>query len=297
MEKLNMQNTQTQDELLISAGLNWEVETQPIYDRYGREISGQRAIVRMDTREVFKIVSSKYTPFQNRALLSACDQFTETGGAKYSGARSYKNGARISARLHVPDGGFDVVKGDNCNTFLQLSTSHDGSAAIRIEPFIIRHACQNLMLPYWKRSECRIISARHTKDAANFIIKNAGEILATEIQHFRQYAEQLRELAAKEFQACRMESFLKALFEIEDAEEMSTRTNNQAYEIAYLVKNGAGQNINGVAGSQWAVYNGVTEFVSHRRGNDATAREYNALFGSGRDLSARAFELLASDKY
>lgn len=290
-----MTDTLTKTEALIAAGLNWTVSTQPIYDNLGREITSARAIMRDDTKEVFKVVSNRYEVFQNSTLLDVIDRFLESGGAKYAGLAGYKNGRQIIGRAYIPEADFNVLPGDNCRAYLGFSTSHDGGGSIQILPMIYRMVCKNGM-HRWTEDRARMISVRHTKSAADKLEFDARTILNEEIQKFKLYAQQLRELAQKEFKECQLESFLHDLFEMEEGEEMSTRTNNQAREIAWLVKKGTGQDLPGVSGTKWAVLNGVTEFIQHKRGTDST-REYNALFGTGRELRERAYSLLTSDKF
>jgi len=279
----------TKTEAMLKADLNWTVSRQPVYDNQGRELSEFKAITRDDNGKVFHISRNRYTPFQNETLFNIVEEVTETGAAKYVKAGCYKEGAYVYAVVAVPDANFEVVPGDVCKTYLRISTSHDGSSSIMLWPEVYRQVCSNGMHA-WVKDAARTISVRHTESAKTRLNIDAKRLLEREIQYFRTFAEQSRAMAQKEFDMLRIDSFLKELFEIEDSEDVSARTMNQMRDIAYLARRGKG--VEYAPNTAWAVYNGVTEYVTHHRGSDAENRAVSALMGAGRDLRERAFALL-----
>ncbi len=282
--------TMTRDEALISAGLNWNVSARPIYDNNGREIESHRALTRDDTGKIFTIVSSRYVPFQASDLFDVCEQFLETSAAKYARARSYKDGARISARVSIPDADFMVVPNDHCKAFLDISTSHDGSSAIWIRPLVYRMICKN-GLHVWESDAARSISCRHVKGAREKLVINAREVLQREIQYFAAFNEKMRALVSKEMKYEALDAFLDELLQIDAVKGANAREENLKYSLARLAYNGTGQDIPGVKGTAYAAFNAVTEYVTHGRGADET-REYAEIYGTGADLRERAFALL-----
>ena len=281
--------TMTKQEIMLKARLNWSVSKQPIYDNQGKELTDFKAITRNDNGNVFHISRNRYEPFQNESLFNIIEQVTETGLAKYIKAGSYKDGAFVYGLVAVPDSNFEVTPGDICKSYLRFSTSHDGTSSIMIWPEVYRQVCANGMHA-WTKDFARSLSVRHTESADYRLKINAKDLLAQEAEYFRIFAEKSRELAKKQFDTLRMDSFLKELFEVEDGEDVSTRTLNQMKEVAYLARHGKGVEL--APDSAWAVYNGVTEYVTHHRGAEAENRAFSALNGSGRDLREHAFALL-----
>ena len=282
--------TLTRDEALLSAGLNWNVSARPIYDSNGREIESHKALTRDDTGKVFTIVSSRYVPFQASDLLDVTEQFLQTSAAKYARARSYRDGARISARVAIPDADFEVVPNDRCKAFLDISTSHDGSSAIWIRPLIYRMICKN-GLHVWESDAARSISCRHVKGAREKLVINAREVLQREIQYFAAFNEKMKALAGREMTRIQLDAFLDSLLKIDHETGPSAREENLKYNLSRLAYQGTGQDIPGVKGTAYAAFNAVTEYVTHGRGADET-REYAELYGTGADLRERAFALL-----
>jgi hypothetical protein len=73
-------------------------------------------------------------------------------------------------------------------------------------------------------------------------------------------------------------------------------TESRAYKRVLQLFNGAaiGSDIDGVAGSRWAMLNAVTELVDHERGRSDNTRLESAWFGTGAALKNRAVELLSA---
>jgi hypothetical protein len=60
----------------------------------------------------------------------------------------------------------------------------------------------------------------------------------------------------------------------------------------HLFEYGRGNQISGVAGTLWATYNGVTEFVDYRSTRRTPDEQLESIwFGDGYQLKARAFEI------
>ena len=71
---------------------------------------------------------------------------------------------------------------------------------------------------------------------------------------------------------------------------MSTRTKNQIALITKLFDEGKGNTNPAVAGSWWAAYNGVTEYLSYVAGNNNDNRMSSLWFGTGATKNKLAFE-------
>jgi phage/plasmid-like protein (TIGR03299 family) len=288
---MNTQTKQTKLEMMQNAGLTWMVSAKKIFLDNGAEIPGFKAITRNDTGDVFHVAGSRYEPFQNEALFNVIEQATETGQAKYIKAGSYRGGAFVYGVCAVPDSNFEVTPGDVCKTYLRFSTTHDGSGSINIWPEVYRQICSNGMHA-WRKDQERSISVRHTISAGRRVTLDAGKLLQREREYFARFSRQCQELARKEFKALELDSFLYRLFEVTPQDEISTKMKNQMDEIRNLAQYGTGQDL--IKGTAWAVYNGVTEYVTHMRGSNDEKRALSALVGSGRDLRERAFELLTA---
>ena len=84
-------------------------------------------------------------------------------------------------------------------------------------------------------------------------------------QEFEATAEQYRFLANSNFKKDDVLKYVKQLLDIKDDEKISTRTLNICKDIFARIDGGLGQNIQGVSGTWWAVYNGFTEYLSYEK--------------------------------
>ena len=281
-----MKNLQSKNEMLLNAGLNWSVESRPLYDNEGREVSGYKAITRTDNGRIFCVSSSRYVPIQNEEVASVAESLCGTGGAFFHKARAFKDGARVTFALAVPDANFTIGASDKIETFLLCTASHDGSAAVSIMPFARRLVCQNGMTRVIA-DVARRISVRHVKSGADRLRIDASRVLSEEIRRFAGFREKARELAAREFSALEFETFLDGLFDRKKEEE-TIHGLNRRKELEFLFYHGTGNE----GKTAWDAFNAVTEYNQQRGRLNLEAREYSTIYGAGAELEERAAELL-----
>ena len=283
----------TASECIVKYGLDWQVEARPItvQGKEGAEDNYQ-AIVRSDTQHVFQIARDRYFPVQNTEAFTFFDEIVQTGQAKYEKAQSFKHGAVLSILAKMPYS-FEVVKGDKLDTYLRLTTSHDGSQRLSIAPYVYRQVCSNGMHA-WVEDATKKIAVKHTENAKNKFIFNAKRVLEKEIDYFKRFSEHCKSLASRQMNELAIDSFLHKLFNVDSEKELSTRTANQIEAIKDLHYKGRGTDISGVKNTAWGMYNAVTEYIDHERstkGEDDN-RMYSSLFGSGSQMREKAFSLL-----
>ncbi len=289
----------TASEALLASGLTWKVIEVPVFNKEGIQIEGFKGIKREDTEEVFNIVGARYQPVQNIDCFEIFDGVCGTGSAKYEVAGSLQNGRKVWILARLPYD-FDVVKGDEVRSYLLLTTSHDGSLAFQMYKTPIRVVCWNTLsasLAGAREDRSKIAYFKHTVNFKNRV-GQAQEILAEAKAYFDNFKAQSQELAKKQITELELEDFLARLFKTENlkSEEISTRTKNAQEDIKRLFVDGKGNQLGGVAGSRWALYNAVTEYIDHERTTrgEAENRLASSWYGSGADLRERAFELVSA---
>lgn len=281
----------TASEAVLKYGLNWDVEKRPVIVD-GKEAEDYRAIVRSDNGRIFQIAGSRYEPIQNRDAFRFFDAIVGTGQAKYVNAGAYKGGAVTWLRARIPYD-FEVLPGDKVATYLKIVNSHDGSHKLTIYPESFRLICTN-GAGVWQREYAYTVAVKHTENAEARFVFNSKNVLEKYISYFEKFSAGCRALAEKQFTGLQIDSFLESLFEVKAGEEVGTKQKNQIEAIRGLVGAGTGNDLPGVKGTAWAVFNAVTEYIDNYRPTkgEAENREYSAEFGSGRDLRESAFELL-----
>ena len=118
------------------------------------------------------------------------------------------------------------------------------------------------------------------------------EIINTANADFEATAEQYRFLASKQIKTSDLEQYVKVVLGKGnvDRDDLSTRTKNQMLKIIELFDEGKGNSNPAIAGSYWAAYNGVTEWLSYERGNNNDNRMSSLWFGQNANVNRTAFD-------
>ena len=289
----------TAEEAISAASLDWEVEKQPLYaggEGVAYRVDGKFAIVpkhKWGTEEcpVFGIVGTDYTPLQNRDAFRFFDPIVGEGAAIYHTAGALGDGERIWILVKLP-GSIKVTGQDISEKYLLLSNSHDGESSVQIKFTPIRVACWNTLT--MALSKGPTIRVAHTQDL-NKRLENARSALRLIDEHYKRIEETFKAMAAIRMTSKRLEEYLASVFpDPSDITEKQRwrRTAQNRESAAYLFDHGKGNSLPGVAGTLWAAFNGITEFVDHKP-TRRTPREHleSIWFGDGYQLKARAFEI------
>jgi phage/plasmid-like protein (TIGR03299 family) len=86
------------------------------------------------------VVGTGYTPVQNEACAELLDLLIDASGGHFETAGSLHGGRRIFVTLKLPQG-ISVAGFDHLDLYLALSTSHDGSTALRVDATPVRVVC------------------------------------------------------------------------------------------------------------------------------------------------------------
>lgn len=166
------------------AGLDWEVQSQPIYLGDGTEIEGAYANVRSSDNKTLGIVGDRYKIVQNSEAFAFTDALLGEG-VKYETAGSLKDGKVIWLLAKMPEE--YIILGDKVDSYVVFTNTHDGSGAIKVATTPIRVVCNNT-LNMALRSAKRTWTARHTNsisgrldDAANTF--KFADLYMKETQH------------------------------------------------------------------------------------------------------------------
>ena len=157
------------------AGLNWCVESNPIFDAKGNEIKGFKANTRSSDNSVLGVVTDKYKIVQNVEAFDFTDNIIGDE-MRYETAGSLRNGKTIWLLGKMPD---RYICEDKFEPYIVFTNSHDGTGAIKIAMTPIRVVCNNTLnmaLHGAKRSwstkhmgnmAAKLSEARHTLELAN----------------------------------------------------------------------------------------------------------------------------------
>ncbi len=293
----------TAAEAIKAANLNWSVCKQPIILSVTSQIIKDKfAVVRDDKLKdancpVFGIVGNSYTPLQNSEAFEFFDPIVGKENAPiYHTAGALGDGERVWILAKLPDT-IRVIGDDIADKYLLLSNSHDGQSSVQIKFTPIRVVCQNtLTMALGKGQTLRV---PHTRDL-HYRLQQAEMMLGTINKRFGEIEETFKAMTRVQIDGAKLTSYLTEVFP-EPLDKENQRAIARVYERRELTKHffveGVGNTAEGVKGTLWAAYNGVTELVDHRvpvnpRGKDVeSARLNNIWFGDGYLTKARAFTI------
>ena len=194
---VNVEDCKTAEEVIIKAGLDWEVAKCPLIakmpfdgvidlmahtaetsfvrgsDLY-RDCPNAYATYRTDKNIPLGIVKEKYTEVQNIDAFNFFDNAIDRDKAIWQTAGLFGNGERIFVSAKLPDSIYVNGK-DPVDNYLVFTTSHDGSSGVKILLTPIRVICENTLNAAIRNAQ-NYVSFRHTA-SVHQNIDTAHEIL------------------------------------------------------------------------------------------------------------------------
>jgi phage/plasmid-like protein (TIGR03299 family) len=301
-----LNNPATAEQAITAANLNWQVLKEPLFAGEKRlAVSDHYAIVRDDhwndsKATVLGIVRRAYTPLQNREAFRFFDPIVGEKAAVYHAAGALGNGERVWILVKLPDD-IRVIGDDIANKYLLLSNSHDGSSAVQIKFTPIRVVCQNTLTMALR--EGPTLRVPHTRDVHQRLRVAASMLNAIKMR-YSELEEAFRQMVRVRLHEEKLQEFLGQVFpdprrgddEVR-YERALTQVRTDRAGAEYLYETGKGNQETAVARTLWAAYNGVAEYVDHKRyARYETDRQVEAIwFGDGYSAKARAFSV--AEKY
>jgi phage/plasmid-like protein (TIGR03299 family) len=300
----------TAADAIRAAGLNWQVIKQPLYA--GRDVHrllpGYFAVVRDDhwqkaQTNVLGVVGQEYTPLQNSDAFAFFDPIVGEKAAVYHTAGALGQGERIWLLAKLPED-IRVVGDDIAEKYLLLSNSHDGKSSVQLKFTPIRVVCENTLTIALRGGPT--LRAAHTK-ALPRRLDLARHLLGLVNKQFLHIEEKFKRMAAVQMDSARIQQYFKRVFPDPtrgaDSDRYAKALQQAQYDRAsaeFFFVHGSGSELDGVAGTLWAAYNGVAEFIDRPLGiskakTEATiTKAYDRKlkdmwFGEGYSTKARAF--------
>ena len=272
------------------AGLDWEVDTKPLFTGDGEKVS-HRAAYRVSDGRILGIVGKRWTPLQNRDAFEIFEPLVDAGEMVIHTAGSLRNGERIWALCQLNQDNSEIVAGDEVAKFVLLSNGHDGKLAVHFGFTPIRVVCANTEALARGSKASKLVRVRHSR----FVKQNVQDlrnVMNFANQEFEATAEQYRYLASKGINSEDLDKYIKIVLGIgeKSADEMTTRSKNIVSSIEDLFESGKGSDIVGVRGTYRGAYNAVTEYLNYSKGRTANNRMDSVWFGQNGTMNQKALD-------
>lgn len=279
------------EEVLKLAGLDWNVSMRPLFLADGKQVE-QRAIVRDSDTSILGYAGQRYKPLQNKEAVEFFRPFHDSGLCNFQTAGSLKQGQKIWILAALNSSEMEIVKGDTVRKYLMLSNGHDGVTGIRVGFTPIRVVCANTLAMAHSNTNSKLIRVFHSKRAVQNLDLLRDSINAANAS-FEATAEQYRQLAKREVNKGDLERYVDLVFyngkqAESDREKIARESLNQ--EIQRLFEVGHGNELAGVRNTYWALYNGVTQYLSYESGRAQDSRMDSLWFGAAKTKNESALE-------
>ena len=251
-------------EAIEKAGLNWTVESKPIYTEGGIVIPNHKANVRDTDNKILGIVSDRYQIVQNKDAFDFTDSLIGEG-CQYETAGSLMGGKKIFLLAKMPE---KKILEEDFDPYLCFTNSHDGYGAIKAIMTPVRVVCQNtlsLALNKATRSwstkhignlESKMAEARHTLQLANeYMVELA--VTADKLAHTKVTDEEV-------------EKILSELFPVNDEDSDRRKNNIKEIKDQFMVCMFA-PDILKYKGTAYGVVNAASDFATHVAPKRATS--------------------------
>lgn len=263
------------DDALELAGLDWNVNSEDIYDANSRLFGGYKANVRDVDGALLGIVSDKYKIVQNRDAFEFVDALSEEGGFKFTAAGEFRGGKSVWVMGELPQ---TTILGDDVSNNIVFVNSHDGSQGVKVMMTPVRLICSNMINLATKEAK-RIWKAKHTT-RINTRLEEAKYTLGLAnhyIEALNEEAERLSEIKISEEQIM---SIFDNLFPVDKNKDTQRKINNVTLMRNNLMACLNADDIQKFRGNAWWAINAVSDMVSHREPNRKTKTFYEGAWNS-----------------
>lgn len=300
------------DQVMRSAGFDFEVEKTPVLDLEGKEITGHFNIRRSDTKQTFAIMRKRYTAIPMEEMFRPFHEMVQEYGAEYESAGLIGGGKKawISAKLKDS---FTLKNrsNDKVDNRIMAFGSNDGTK--RNAYFGISHRifCNNQLRTIMQKANESDYWISHTKNWKEQL-RLAKEGFEAALRGLKQFEKIANLLDQKKMTSDECRGFATLLLpdperkKDEKGKDIEVRTTsrlaNRREAIVDLFANGAGN----LGATRWDALNGLTEWVNHhnnvgkleKQGRQAAERRLvSTLMGGPQDqLMQRGLVLLTDTK-
>jgi phage/plasmid-like protein (TIGR03299 family) len=215
----------------------------------------------------------------------------DASGAHFETAGSMRKGRSVFVTMKLPTA-MRIAGVDDIDLYLAATTSHDGTASLRLDATPVRIVCANTQRMAYERSRGSY-TFRHTSNVSSKIAE-ARQALGLMWRAFESFETEAEKMINETLTMGEFEKIVADLWPLADDASDAAKNNakQRTATLRYLIRDADTQKA--IKGTRWAGYQAVTEYLDHfAPAKTDLVRATRALTGAGADIKAHAFELLA----
>ena len=288
---VDVSNDLTPAQMMAKAGVDWKVEKVPTFAHFNDQSipTGMEALIRQTDGKVLTQVGGNWNPCQNEEAFNFFNEYCLAGDMEMNAAGSLKDGKMVWALAKIKDS-FDVLKGDQVDSYLLFSNPHEYGKSIDIRFTPIRVTCMNSLAMALKGKAVNSTKVNHRRA---FDPEQVKITMGLAHEKFEQYKEVSQLLSQKQFTSKELIAYYNSLFpatskkpdEVKTVADLAPNA-KKAYE---LLETQPGAEYG--RGSWWQAFNSVTYLTDHELGRSADSRMTSAWYGLNQSRKKHAVEL------
>jgi phage/plasmid-like protein (TIGR03299 family) len=247
----NVSKAQTWQDAVQLAHLNWTVSKHQLQNPVTQELIPSHAIVRDDTGKWLSTVGDDYTPIQNNQCFDFVDALIESNQAHYVSAGALQGGRVVWCLAGIKGIQMEPLPGDEYKTYL-LFTDYRNYKRATCKITTTRVVCNNTLNIALSGKSAEQMFFRHS-GGVQAKLDAAKKLTVGVSGDIKKLSDKMKQLASTKLTEKHFTTILGMLFPKMDGEKKSTRSLNQATEIASLFqRNDDDKKIKGTA--HWQIY-------------------------------------------
>ena len=285
-----VEETLNSQEALVAAGLDWNVIQRPLMTSTYDPVPGYKANVRETDNSILGVVADRYKVVQNHEAFAFTDALLGEG-VKYETAGSLNEGKRIWMLAKLPDK--YIMVGEQIEPYLVFSSSHDGSAAIKVCMTPIRVVCQNTLNLALGNAK-RIWSTIHVGDLAHKMDDAHNTLLLAEKYMGRLGAEFSR-LSKIRLSDAKVMEYIEMLLPMDDNPTDIHRKNITQIREDMKIRYFDAPDLKHVGKNAYRFVCAVSDFATHAKPLRETANYRENMFAKtmeGNPLIDKAYDMM-----
>ena len=264
-------NGNSVQEIILQAGLDYEVVKEPIYTGAG-EMVPDSFVKRVKNQPVFfGTVGGCYEVIQNAEAFSFIDNMVNNGLVFEKAGQTASGMVYIIASLE----NFNIF-GDAMKPYIIFQNSHDGSIPMKAALTTLRLVCENQFSVAFKDA-ANTVKIRHTF-SANARMHEAEKVMQEAILHNNKMSELANELNSIKLNAITANKIAVELFPYKenDSKVKVERAENARAEMLKILR--YDDDLANHKNTGWGMLNAYSDYMTHAKPNRATKNWEEARF-------------------
>lgn len=304
------------DEVLESAGFNFDIESVPCHSPEGGEVPGKFLVRRVDSQHVFGVVGKRYNVIPVEKMMEPFHRMVTQFGASYETAGLIGGGKKCWISAKLPDSmKLKNRPEDVISQRILCLMNNDGGGSNTYLSIANRLFCNNQLSLIKNRAQKSKYKVGHVGDWEDQLtdvqlgfegviaLHKEFEYTANKLNSIKMSESEMRGFAVQLFPEQRYD-YQNKVKDKEKIQKSLTRLNVKREAVVELFSRGAGN----LGMTRWDALNAVTEFQDHhhqisRVNNEKTGAVHaekrfvnNVINGTGRRLKERAVDVLLNQK-